>query len=118
MQVLFLCTGNSCRSQMAEGLCRDRHGDSMEVYSTGIEKHGLNPLAVRAMAEIDIDISGHESKTLDDLGDLASDELRELLPDSDIDEDQANTIIMAARAHWFDDEDDASGEETDAEPQA
>ena len=57
-------------------------------------------------------------KTLDDLGDLASDELRELLPDADIDEEQANTIIMAARAHWFDDEDEASDEETDAEPQA
>ena len=73
MHVLFLCTGNSCRSQMAEGLCRARHGDVIEVFSAGIEKHGLNPLAVRAMAEIGIDISSHESKTLDDLGDVQFD---------------------------------------------
>ena len=65
--VLFLCTGNSCRSQMAEGLCRELHGESFDAFSAGIETHGLNPLAVRAMAELDIDISGHRSKTVDDL---------------------------------------------------
>lgn len=65
--VLFLCTGNSCRSQMAEGLCRKLHGDSIDAFSAGIETHGLNPLAVRAMAELDIDISGQRSKTVDDL---------------------------------------------------
>jgi arsenate reductase len=73
MRVLFLCTGNSCRSQMAEGLCRDRHGDAIDVHSAGIEKHGLNPLAIRAMAEIDIDIAGHESKILGDLADTEFD---------------------------------------------
>lgn len=67
LNVLFLCTGNSCRSQMAEGLCRHLHGDTINAFSCGIEKHGLNPLAVQAMAEIDIDISGQVSKTIDEL---------------------------------------------------
>jgi len=65
--ILFLCTGNSCRSQMAEGLCRALRGEDYEVASAGIETHGLNPNAVQVMAEIGIDISGHSSKTLDDL---------------------------------------------------
>ncbi len=68
LRVLFLCTGNSCRSQMAEGLCRHYRGDAIEAASAGIEKHGLNPYAVRAMGEIGIDISGHQSKNVDDLG--------------------------------------------------
>jgi arsenate reductase len=67
-RLLFLCTGNSCRSQMAEGLLRHIWPDQFEVWSAGIERHGLNPRAVRVMREIGIDISGHESKTLDDLG--------------------------------------------------
>lgn len=67
LRVLFLCTGNSCRSQMAEGLCREFSGARIEAHSAGIEKHGLNPLAVAVMAEIGIDISGHSSKTLEDL---------------------------------------------------
>lgn len=67
-KVLFLCTGNSCRSQMAEGLCRHFHQASIEAWSCGIEKHGLNPLAVQAMKEIDIDISSHQSKTVEELG--------------------------------------------------
>ena len=53
---------------MAEGLARRRWGDRFDIFSAGLEKHGLNPLAVRTMAEIGIDISRHESKTLDDLG--------------------------------------------------
>jgi arsenate reductase len=52
---------------MAEGLCRYHRGDQVEAYSAGIETHGLNPLAVRAMAELGIDISGHHSKTTADL---------------------------------------------------
>lgn len=68
LRVLFLCTGNSCRSQMAEGLCRQYRGDAIEAFSAGIEKHGLNPYAVRAMREIGIDIAGHQSKNVDDLG--------------------------------------------------
>ncbi len=67
MKVLFLCTGNSCRSQMAEGWARHLRGDRIEAYSAGIETHGLNPRAVRVMAEAGVDISGHRSKTLDDL---------------------------------------------------
>ena len=65
--VLFLCTGNSCRSQMAEGLCREHYGKLLRPYSAGIEAHGLNTLAVKAMAEIGIDISGHKSQRLQDL---------------------------------------------------
>lgn len=72
-RLLFLCTGNSCRSQMAEGLCRHLQGDRIEAFSAGIETHGLNPLAVKVMQEIGIDISGHRSKTLEDLGDVSLD---------------------------------------------
>ena len=50
-KILFLCTGNSCRSQMAEGLARHLRGNQLDVWSAGIEKHGLNPLAVQVMAE-------------------------------------------------------------------
>ncbi|MFN8496618.1 MAG: arsenate reductase ArsC [Anaerolineae bacterium] len=62
-RVLVLCTGNSARSQMAEGLLRARAGDRFEVHSAGTEPKGLNPLAVRAMAEKGIDISGARSKS-------------------------------------------------------
>jgi arsenate reductase len=72
-RILFLCTGNSCRSQMAEGLARHFWGDTFNVSSAGIERHGLNPLAVKAMREIGIDISGHQSKTVDDLPNLKPD---------------------------------------------
>ncbi|QLA15954.1 arsenate reductase ArsC [Desulfolutivibrio sulfoxidireducens] len=65
-KVLFLCTGNSCRSQMAEGFARALRPD-LEPYSAGVEKHGLNPLAVTVMAEAGVDISGQWSKTVDEL---------------------------------------------------
>lgn len=61
MKILFLCTGNSCRSQMAEGWAKARRSDVIEAFSAGIETHGLNPIAVRVMAEAGVDISGHES---------------------------------------------------------
>jgi arsenate reductase (thioredoxin) len=64
-RVLFLCTHNSARSQMAEGLLRDLAGDRFEVYSAGTEATHVRPMAVRAMEEIGVDISGQESKTLD-----------------------------------------------------
>jgi arsenate reductase len=67
LKVLFLCTGNSCRSQMAEGWARHLKGGVIEAYSAGIVKHGLNPLAVQVMAEAGVDISGQYSKTLDEL---------------------------------------------------
>jgi arsenate reductase len=66
LKVLFLCTGNSCRSQMAEGWARALRGDVIEPYSAGVETHGLNPLAVKVMAEAGVDISGHRSKHVDD----------------------------------------------------
>lgn len=62
LKVLFLCTGNSCRSQMAEGWARHLKGDQIEPYSAGLEAHGLNPDAVRVMAEAGVDISGQRSK--------------------------------------------------------
>jgi arsenate reductase len=68
LKVLFLCTGNSCRSQMAEGWARHLKGDVIEAYSAGIEKHGMNPQAVKIMAEAGVDISKHYSKTTRDIG--------------------------------------------------
>ena len=64
-RVLFLCTHNSARSQMAEGLLRKLSGDRFEVFSAGTEKTRVQPLAIEAMREIGIDLSGHTSKTLD-----------------------------------------------------
>ncbi|MGE5610843.1 MAG: arsenate reductase ArsC [Bacillota bacterium] len=73
IRVLFLCTGNSCRSQMAEGWARHLKGDLIEAYSAGIETHGLNPNAVKVMAEAGVDISGHLSKTVTDVKDVPFD---------------------------------------------
>ena len=67
LRILFLCTGNSCRSQMAEGWARHLKGDWLEAYSAGVETHGLNPLAVEVMAEAGVDISGQRSKLVDEL---------------------------------------------------
>jgi len=64
-RVLFLCTHNSARSQMAEGLLRHLAGDRFEAMSAGTEATHVRPLAIRAMEEVGIDISGQESKTLD-----------------------------------------------------
>lgn len=73
LKILFLCTGNSCRSQMAEGWARHLKGDVIEPYSAGIETHGLNPLAVKVMAEAGVDISHHRSKHLDEVRDIPFD---------------------------------------------
>ncbi len=67
IRVLFLCTGNSCRSQMAEGWARALLGDRVEVSSAGTRPQGLNPLAVRVMREAGVDISWHASKSVDSL---------------------------------------------------
>ncbi len=67
IKLLFLCTGNSCRSQMAEGWTRHLKEDVIEVWSAGIETHGLNLHAVRVMAEAGVDISGHKSKNVSDV---------------------------------------------------
>jgi arsenate reductase len=73
IRILFLCTGNSCRSQMAEGWARHLKPGVLEPYSAGIETHGLNPLAVQVMAEAGVDISGQRSKHVDELKDVAFD---------------------------------------------
>ena len=67
IKLLFLCTGNSCRSQMAEGWTRQLKGNMIEPYSAGIEMHSLNPNAVRVMAEAGVDISGQRSKHIREL---------------------------------------------------
>jgi arsenate reductase len=72
-KILFLCTGNSCRSQMAEGWARALKADSIEPYSAGMETHGLNPDAVRVMAEAGVDIAGQRSKNVGELRDVAFD---------------------------------------------
>ncbi len=68
LRVLFLCTGNSCRSQMAEGWAKALKRDTVDAYSAGTNPHGLNPLAVRAMADAGVDISRHTSKRPDEIG--------------------------------------------------
>ena len=73
IKILFLCTGNSCRSQMAEGWARYLKSDLIEPYSAGIETHGLNPNAVKVMAEAGVDISNHYSKRLDQLENIQFD---------------------------------------------
>ena len=73
LKILFLCTGNSCRSQMAEGWARHLKGERIEAHSAGIETHGLNPNAVKVMAEAGVDISGHRSKHVGELKDVLFD---------------------------------------------
>lgn len=68
--ILVLCTGNSCRSQLAEGYLRLFAGDKAKIYSAGVETHGLNPRAVTIMKEDDIDISSHTSNNMDEYRDI------------------------------------------------
>ena len=72
-RILFLCTGNSCRSQMAEGWARHLKGARVEAYSAGVEPHGMNPNAVRVMREAGVDITGQRSKHVDELRDVPLD---------------------------------------------
>ena len=69
-KVLVLCTGNSCRSQIAEGYLRHFAGDQAEVYSAGVETHGVNPKAIQVMSEDGIDISSHTSNHIDEYADI------------------------------------------------
>ena len=69
-KILVLCTGNSCRSQIAEGYLRKFAGDKANVYSAGIETHGVNPKAISIMAEDGIDISGHTSNNIEEYEDI------------------------------------------------
>jgi len=73
IKILFLCTGNSCRSQMAEGWTRHLKGDQIDVWSAGVEPHGLNLNAVKVMAEAGVDISGHRSTHVRDVLDIPFD---------------------------------------------
>ncbi len=72
-KILVLCTGNSCRSQIAEGYLRHFAGDKAEVYSAGIETHGVNPRAIATMKEDGIDISAHTSNNIDEYKDIEFD---------------------------------------------
>jgi len=68
--IMFLCTGNSCRSQMAEGIARAVLPDHVNVYSAGIVAHGMNPNVASVMAELDISLDSHSSKSTDELPDV------------------------------------------------
>jgi len=72
-RILVLCTGNSCRSQIAHGYLQHFAGDKAEVYSAGIETHGVNPKAIQVMAEDHIDISNHTSNNVDEYVDISFD---------------------------------------------
>ena len=73
LKVMFLCTGNSCRSQMAEGWAHALRGDSIDAYSAGVEPHGMNQHAMQVMREAGVDISGQRSKHVDELKDVPFD---------------------------------------------
>ena len=73
LKVLFLCTGNSCRSQMAEGWARELKGDRIEAASAGIETHGLNPLAVKVMGQVGVDISAQRSRNVSEFAEVEFD---------------------------------------------
>jgi arsenate reductase len=107
-RVLFLCTHNSARSQVAEGLLRSTAGDQFDVFSAGTEKTRVHPLAIEAMREIGIDISGQRSKTVDELSGRQFDYVITVC-------DRANESCpifpgTAVRIHWsFDDPSAATG---------
>jgi arsenate reductase len=71
--IMFLCTGNSCRSQMSEGFARKYWGEEFNVYSAGTKKHGMNERAMKVMLEAGVDISSHYSKTTEELPKLTFD---------------------------------------------
>lgn len=72
-RIIFVCTQNSARSQMAEGLMRAMYGDKFEVFSAGTRPFRVNPYAIRAMQEIGIDISSHRSKSIDEFAGMEFD---------------------------------------------
>ena len=72
-RVLFLCTGNSCRSQMAEGWARHVLGDTVDAYSAGVAPHGVDPRAVKAMADAGVDIAAQTSNHVDEYADITFD---------------------------------------------
>jgi len=109
-RVLFLCTHNSARSQMAEGFLRALAGDRFEVGSAGTEKTSVNPLAVQAMAERDIDISDHRSKRYEDVATPPWDYLITVCDDAN--ERCPFVPGRVQRLHWsFEDPSRATGDE-------
>ncbi|WP_146524599.1 arsenate reductase ArsC [Novipirellula artificiosorum] len=100
--VLFLCTGNSCRSQMAEGWAKHFHGDTIEAYSAGIETHGMNPHAIAMMKEAGVDISSQSSKLADSLSKVPLDLVITVCGHAD--ENCPSFLTKAKRVHvGFDD---------------
>ena len=100
-RVLFLCTGNSCRSQMAEAFLRKHGSDLFEVYSAGIEPKPINPLTYRVMAEIGLDLAGHSSKRLAELTDkLKFDYLITVCDEADKN-CPSGLVKSDQRLHWF-----------------
>lgn len=83
IKVLFLCTGNSCRSQMAEGWARHLWPGKIEAYSAGLRPHGLDPLAVEAMREAGLDISGQRSKAVEEVLEIPFDLVVTVCSDAD-----------------------------------
>lgn len=71
--ILFLCTGNSCRSQMAEGFAKKYWGNEFAIYSAGTKKHGMNTRAMAVMSEVGVDLTDHYSKTVDDISNIQFD---------------------------------------------
>jgi arsenate reductase (thioredoxin) len=73
VRIIFLCTGNSCRSQMAEAWTRELKGETFDPYSAGVEARGIDPFAIQVMKEVGVDISGQQSKNVDTLQDIEFD---------------------------------------------
>ena len=96
--IYFLCTGNSCRSQMAEGFAKHWGGDQVKVFSAGIEQHGLNPRAVEVMSELGIDIAGQTSDLIDQEILINSDYVITLCGDAN--DKCPVTPPGVAREHW------------------
>lgn len=108
--IYFLCTGNSCRSQMAEGWAKKYLGEEWEVKSAGIEAHGLNPNAVKAMNEAGIDISDHKSEIIN--SDFLNNATMAVTLCGDAADKCPMTPPHVKREHWgFDDPAKAEGTE-------
>ncbi|QWV92891.1 arsenate reductase ArsC [Geomonas oryzisoli] len=115
-KILFLCTHNSCRSQMAEGLANHLLGAGFEAHSAGTEATRVNPLAIKVLAEIGIDISGHRSKTLDEFDGESFDYVVTLCGDAN---EKCPLYIGSTQRshHGFDDPSRCVGSEEEVLPQ-
>jgi len=110
LRVLFLCTHNSARSQMAEGLLRSMAGDRFEAGSAGTEKTSVHPLAIRAMAELGIDLTAHTSKRYEEVAKTRWDYVITVCDDAN----ERCPIVPGSvkRLHWsFEDPSRAGGDE-------